>query len=63
MGDIVGVRVGLGVKVSAGVCVLVETGIIVIPIVLESDGVISGVWMDASRSAVEVCTLPVPSDR
>ena len=56
-----GVRVGFGVKVSAGVWVLVATGIIVIPIEIVGDGVISGVWMDASCSVVEVGSLPEPS--
>lgn len=59
VGDFVGVRVGFGVKVSAGVCVLVATGIRVIPIVV----LISGVWMEASCSVVEVGSLTVTCGR
>ena len=53
VGDFVGVRVGFGVKVAWGMSVIAIVG--------ESDGVISGVWIDASCSEVEVGSLTVSS--
>jgi hypothetical protein len=55
VGDFVGVRVGLGVKVAWGISVIAIVG--------ESDGEITGVWIDASCSEVEVGSLTVSSGR